>query len=492
MSTPINPRLTIGVRNPSGGPSSAISIPLPDPIRTMGFMMGAGLLFLRVSLLHQAQYMLMGFNLHLLYLVGIPALLGLFLGGGIPRTFRGRPAVYWTGFAVCMVIAIPFSAWGGGSARLAASYFSVDFIMLFILGGMVVSWREFRVVMWVLAWAAGFNLLTARLFLKTYGDDRVSGGVGSIGDPNDFAVHLLLVLPFLLWVTLNAKSFAIRFAAILGVAYGCLLILSTGSRGGLVGMAASVLFFMFWATTSQRWKLLFAMPIGLLVIVSVVPVATLRRITSFSPSDEASGEAIASGNARRYLFNKSIEYTLAHPFVGVGPGQFPLYEGQHNRFGGSTHGYWHQTHNTFTQVSSECGIPAALFFLAGIISTFTALNSTYRRVNAKQGCEDIRSTAFCVMLGMSGFCVGIFFLSFAYFVYLPALGGLAISMSSAARDELLLRRRRSHSPSTEGNAEPRGSLNIGSARRKRESLLYREKHDRGYCHGGDEAGNGQS
>jgi O-antigen ligase len=198
-------------------------------------------------------------------------------------------------------------------------------------------------------------------------------------------------------------------------------------------------FFLFYATPFQRLALVVAIPLAVLVILSSLPAPTLRRITSFTASDDVSEEAIASSNAREYLLSKSIEYTVEHPVVGVGPGQFSEYEGMNNRLGGTAHGYWHETHNTFTQVSSECGIPALLFFVAAIVSSFALLNSTYRQVSSRVDCRDMRAMISCIILGLSAFCVGILFLSFAYMFYLPALGGLAISVSCAAREELARR-----------------------------------------------------
>jgi O-antigen ligase len=204
-------------------------------------------------------------------------------------------------------------------------------------------------------------------------------------------------------------------------------------------MVAALLLFLFRATTAQRMTLIVASPLAVIGMLSAVPSRTILRITSFVVSADASEEAIESRESREYLLSKSIEYTIHYPLFGVGPGQFAEYEGRNNRLGGTTHGSWHETHNTFTQVSSECGIPAFLFFLAAIISSFLLLNSTYRDVCTGEGCEDMRAMVFCVMLGMTGFCVSIFFLSFAYFYYVPALGGLAISVSCAAREELLSR-----------------------------------------------------
>ncbi len=146
-----------------------------------------------------------------------------------------------------------------------------------------------------------------------------------------------------------------------------------------------------------------------------------------------------SSESREYLLRKSITYTFEHPIFGVGPRQFASYEGQHNRIVG-THGLWNEAHNSFTQASSECGIPALIFFLAGIVSTYRLLNGVWREARRRPDCGEIRVTAFCAMLGLTAFLAAIAFLNFAYFFYLPAMGGFAIALRRAAQREFRLRR----------------------------------------------------
>jgi O-antigen ligase len=162
----------------------------------------------------------------------------------------------------------------------------------------------------------------------------------------------------------------------------------------------------------------------------------LVRILSFSAeSADASEEALESSEMRRHLLQESILYTLQHPLFGVGMEQFSNYEGIHSTLVGGLRGFWHETHNTYTQVSSECGIPALALYLAGIVSTFLMLNRVYRRACGKPDCADIRNAAFCIMLAMTAYCTATTFLNFAYFFYLPAIASLAIAVSNAAQVE---------------------------------------------------------
>jgi O-antigen ligase len=167
----------------------------------------------------------------------------------------------------------------------------------------------------------------------------------------------------------------------------------------------------------------------------------LRRLSVIwngSANTAEAAEALQSSAARQYTLTTSIRYTFEHPLFGVGPQEFSLYEGGHEQMIG-THGYWHETHNTYTEVSAECGIPGFIFFTGGIVSTLLLLYKTLRQARRQPGCNDIRVAVFCIMLGMVGFTAAITFLNFAYFFYLPAMAGLATGVWAAGQREFELR-----------------------------------------------------
>jgi len=447
----LSPRSTVVSSAPDERPGRILPIAeaSPDieavrnsPLRIIAVWLAACMLFLRISMLHQIQTRMMHFNLRLLYIVGIPALLGTLLAGGVQRSFKGKPAYFYTAYAMWIAIAIPFSYWRGGSFNLLKDYLRTDMPMLFMVAGLAITWRECRILMYAVAWGAAVNLLSAGLFAnETQYGYRAGMEFGSIANPNDFAGHLLLVLPFLLWVCLNSKNFIIKLAAFIGIGIGLKLMLATASRGAFIGLGVEVLFFLWRGTSRQRIALLTLAPVAAGAMLLLVPSAALRRIVSFSSDNITSAEqleAIESSQSREYVLKKSIEYMFSHPIFGVGPGLFADYEGAHNTVFG-VHGYWHDTHNSFTQAGSECGIPALCFLVGGILSTFFLLNRIYREAVMRPDCQDLRNAAFCIMLGFTGFVVATAFLNFAYFFYQPTMGGFAILLSVAARDEMRLR-----------------------------------------------------
>jgi hypothetical protein len=413
---------------------------LANPTRIFAVYLGAVLLFVHMGMAHQILTYLTRINFKLLYLIAVPTLLALPLVGGIRRTFEGRPAFYWLGFVICMIMALPFSTWRSSSLTLVMSYIRTQSPILFVVGGLVITWREFKVMMYAVLWGGVLNLATARIFSSTQWASRSGLEFGTVANPNDFAGHLLLVVPFLFWPVLASRRIVVRLVAFAGVAYGSYLVLASGSRGAAVGLVVAVLFFLWRGTGSQKIALLIGAPILFVLLIGVLPHTVWQHVKSFSADDpNADGAAIESSAMRMYLIRKSVAYTFQRPLFGVGPGQFGGYEGMHEQLGNYTHGYWHDTHNSYLQVASECGIPAAFFFMAAIFSSFRLLSSAFRQARPRRDCQDIRSAAFCIMLGMVGYFAAIAFLNFAYFFYLPAIVGLAIAFSRAARREFRAR-----------------------------------------------------
>ncbi len=404
------------------------------------FLMGVGLVFLMFSMLHQIQTYLMGVNLYFLYIVGIPAVFGLVFSGGVKRAFERSPVFYWCAFFVWMTLAIPFSYWKGGSFGLVETYVRTVLPTMFIIAGVTRNWRDFKFLMATIAAAAVVNVFSARLFS---GDDQFGGRagleLGTVSNPNDYAAHLLLVLAFLLWFILVSKSFVLRLCASAVFAFGVYLIVASASRGAVLALVGGTLLFFLLGTKRQRIALGLLAPIAVGALLISVPESALQRVRSYSSSDEsASAEALESSAIREYLLKTSLEYIVQHPLFGIGPGQFKTYEGTTNKLVGD-HGEWKDTHNSYTQATSEAGLPAGLFFLAGIISTFKIFHSTWRKARARPDCRDIEVAAACLIVGYGAFCMALTFVNFAYFFYMPAMAGFAVALSRCAGQEFQTR-----------------------------------------------------
>jgi len=172
-------------------------------LRRIVFLFGLAFIFSTIAILSELLYYILHINTYVLYLVGLPALLGVLIVGAVPRTYRNRMAWYWTGFLFCILASVPFSSWTGDSAAFAINYIRFDFPLLFVAGGLAMGWKEVRSIFRTIAAAGVLTLITARLFARNTNGRLDLESSGSIGNPNDFASHLLFVLPFVLFVALD-------------------------------------------------------------------------------------------------------------------------------------------------------------------------------------------------------------------------------------------------------------------------------------------------
>jgi len=217
-----------------------------------------------------------------------------------------------------------------------------------------------------------------------------------------------------------------------GVAFGLFQILRTASRGALIALVATILFTL--VRGSGRQKLVVAVAAAALIImIAFLPDATWTRLTSFSKSGRGSEEAMESSDLRQRALQESIIFTFQHPFFGVGPRQFPSYEGRSMSALGKR-ANWLETHNSYTEVSSECGIPALIFYLAAMFSTFALLAKIRKRAVGPYR-KEIVTAAFCMTIGLVGYSVATIFVNFAYQFHFLAISGLVVAMWIAVRND---------------------------------------------------------
>ncbi len=141
--------------------------------------------------------------------------------------------------------------------------------------------------------------------------------------------------------------------------------------------------------------------------------------------------SVASQLQREELFKTSLRYTLSHPLLGVGPDQFATAVSQ-DAARDSQQMPWLGTHNTYTQVSSECGIPALIFYVAVIGICLRSNLRLYRRTRDRPAHRELAGLSRCLLAGTLVFAISAFFFHMAYSAYLPSLAGFTVALQFAA------------------------------------------------------------
>jgi O-antigen ligase len=406
----------------------------PRRFEAFSFKCALVLIFLRFSALAEIISSLTKMDFYLYAIFGPLVFLGVITSGGIRRTFREKPSKFWLWFLLWMIAAVPFSSWRGGALTFVSGYVKVVFIMLLATAGLAKTWRDCRKIIYTIAAAAVFNVACSFFFQSGDGRLGFGGVVTTMGNPNDLAAHLLLALAFPTFIVLKPQS-RLFLRVLLGgtIGLGIFQLLRTASRGALVALVLTSLLLFIRGSTRQKATVGAVIAATSILAMTFLPAATWQRLTSFSKEKGASEEALESSEERQYLLAQSVIYTLQHPIFGVGPGQFPLYEGTHMRTHGS-HGAFLGTHNSYTQISSECGIPALIFYFGAVISTFGLL-SRIRNMPVGPDRAEIRTAAQCMTIGLFSYSVAITFVNFGYAYEFIAVSGLVLAIRSVVANE---------------------------------------------------------
>jgi O-antigen ligase len=224
---------------------------------------------------------------------------------------------------------------------------------------------------------------------------------GSYSNPNDLALAIVITLPLclaVLFLTRNRVWKAVWALAMMVMIYGVFL---TGSRGGFLALivVAVVSLWEFAIRGRRRYLLVVSALVGVILWQSSGGVLRQRLKGTFESREDAVS-AYDSAQQRQQLFWRSIEVTLQHPLFGVGLNNFAMVSGN-----------WHVTHNSFTEMSSEGGVPAFVLYVLILLRAFKNTRAA-RRIASRGRSEYLLAGALHASL--AGYLVGALFASTAY------------------------------------------------------------------------------
>ncbi len=386
-------------------------------------------LFLRFSLLHEYIAIKLHANLYILVVVGGIAYTALLRGEVWRRVKNAKVFRAWLFFSALLAIGVPFGLWPGGSYAIVMPFVKDNVLCIPLIGALFGSWTLLRRILLVIASAGVVVVGLSCLYPTDVGGRMGVGWNGSVANPNDVAGHLLFLIPFLFIAGFSSYvKGVLRPLYLLSIPFAMFLLLKTGSRGAFIGLAALVLFLFLTGNARIRIGFVLCAPIVFCGLFAFLPKSSFDRLFTFTSGSPNHEEAIESYEARQNLLRMSIAATLEHPILGVGAGQFGSYEGNKAIEEGHPHNNWQEAHNSFTQVSSETGIPALLCMLYATFGSIRIFWRTRKLASKNSRAQEIASAAQFLFVGAAAFCVCIFFLNFGYKMYLPFLTGLAIAL----------------------------------------------------------------
>ena len=291
-------------------------------------------------------------------------------------------------------------------------------ILVCLLGITILRTRwRLLVAIAVFASALGIHASKVGVVIILHGGMRLLEGFGgSFGDNNEYALGVVMVLPFLIASAQNFDAFrgrlprALRWGWWASVPLCTLTVIATYSRGGAIALAAAALVFL----VLQRRKIFGLMVLTALAVLAVTFAGSLpgyvERLGTVTADTQES-----SAFGRLHFWRTALDISADYPF-GIGLRNYEQIYDQYDSSGGA-YGRHRAVHNSHLQVLVELGIPgfAVWLFLFGY-ATFAALRL---RRGAKDPTRSDEDRRFCFTVGnaflasIAGFLVGGTFLSMA-------------------------------------------------------------------------------
>lgn len=283
-------------------------------------------------------------------------------------------------------------------------------VIIFIVLVNVVRTRKRLMGMMWLSFGIAVYLSSAALDLYLKGqfnveDYRIKVDVGGMfGNPNEMAMHFVMMTPLVITLGIAAKNKLIRFVyfAMAAIFIGANMV--TYSRGGFLGLIVCMGVLAWKLGRKQRLNVTIAsVVVGGIAILAAPGNYGLRMLSIFIPGLDAVG----SSDQRRELLERSLLVTARNPW-GIGIGNFPIV-GIRNL----------QSHNAFTQVSAELGILGLIAYLIFMISPFRKLGAIERKLFERNELDWFYYLAIGLQASIIGYMVSSFFASVAYnwFIY---------------------------------------------------------------------------
>ena len=246
---------------------------------------------------------------------------------------------------------------------------------------------------------------------------RIGGSIGGLfKNSNDLAMHLVTMIPLAVVLGLTTKGLLRRIVFWSAAGLMAAATVVTFSRGGFLGLIGVTLVFAYKFGKRNKVMTIGVLVVTFILFIGLAPGSYGDRLgTIFDSASDLSG----SSSQRTQVLKRSVVVALRYPLTGVGIGNF-----HHKSFQELG------THNAYTQVASEIGIPAFVIYVMFLLYPLKRLRQIEKTAAEH---KDKESRWFYFMsVGLQGALIGYmvssFFGAVAYQWYVYYLVGYAICL----------------------------------------------------------------
>lgn len=345
----------------------------------------------------------------------------------VKKDFSIPQPILVTGFFASVIISIMLSGWMGGGWLAFQQFFPV-WILFIMMSMTITTLSKVKLTMDVIAYSAlvvaihsieqhHIGVSWTGLELATDIDGRIRY-LGIFNDPNDLGVLFVTTLPFIGAWQSREVGWPRRVMNFIMLGIMVYAIYLTDSRGAM--LAALLILAMHLSTVYGRVKTAVAGGIAM-VLLSFVKT----RLDKLDAGEQSAFERIEA-------WYQGIQMLKSNPLFGVG---FKQFQEHHER----------TAHNSFILVFAETGLIGFFFWLSIVLVSFYLL-IRLTSLDEDQACQendpdkkalwlDYKKTGWLLLMSLSGYVAGAFFLSRSYDTFFYIVFGLVAGYSLALQRE---------------------------------------------------------
>jgi len=365
-------------------------------------------------------------------LVALCTLLGLLFSREPKRIPWTRETILLLLFDLWTVMTTFFALYPEGAWEQLDKIWRIQ-LMTFVTLMLITSEQRLKALVWIITLSLAFFGVKGGIFtISTGGAFRVYGPPTTfIGGNNEIALALIITIPLLRFLQLNAKRLLSKWALGIAMLLCALSAIGSQSRGAFLAIIAMGGF--LWLKSRNKFAMGLLGALAVLLIASVMPQEFYDRMKSIQ-TYEQDDSALGRINAWKMAFNLAKD----RPLIGGGfrtfqPWVFAAYAPEPDRV--------HDAHSIYFQILGEHGFVALGMFLLLFGFTWRTASYVKRAVLDRPDQKWLGDLCLMIQVSIVGYLAGGAFLGLAYFdlpYHLVAIIVIARKLVDAERPQINL------------------------------------------------------
>ncbi len=306
------------------------------------------------------------------------------------------------------------------------------FILFFLIINLVVTERKLMIfILSIVAMGAAISLIGIYQHVKGIGVVYASEGIvricGPFMDPNDFASHLISIIPLAVCFFWFFKKIVPRMIILFILFLLLTALIFTYSRGGAVGLGIvliGVFIELLFQKSKTKWVYIGGIILMAVISVSFIPEKYQQRLQTVTLTKEA---AIQS---RLDAWQTGLEMMKSKPWIGIGLATYKYNYAAYAPSGVDPKQML-VAHNMFINVGAESGIPSLLVFVIIIMVSFWDMIIAFKR-SAMDKLYFVADLSKFLAISLLGFIACSIFLSIQWVPVLWILLALSVAVKNVS------------------------------------------------------------